>query len=85
MQILLESLASASGVKYGLTMHPIQRFIESQGLTQADFAKQVGLSRQQINNVVKGRSNPSLRTIRKIVEVTGGEITLLDLFSATSR
>ena len=66
-------------------MHPISKFLEGQGLTQADFAKQVGLSRQQINNVVRGRSNPSLRTIRKIVEVTGGEVTLLDLFSAMSR
>tara|TARA_B100000809_G_scaffold121754_1_gene119911 strand:- start:91 stop:291 length:201 start_codon:yes stop_codon:yes gene_type:complete len=66
-------------------MHPIAKFLESQGLTQADFAKRVGLSRQQINNVVRGRSNPSLRTIRKIVEVTGGEITLLDLVAAMSR
>jgi transcriptional regulator with XRE-family HTH domain len=66
-------------------MHPISKFLEGQGLTQADFAKQVGLSRQQINNVVRGRSNPSLRTIRKIVEVTGGEITLLDLVAAMER
>lgn len=66
-------------------MHPISKFLESQGLTQADFAKRVGLSRQQINNVVRGRSNPSLRTIRKIVEVTGGEITLLDLVAAMER
>jgi hypothetical protein len=39
---------------------PLAHRIARAGLTQAEFAKKIGVSRQQVNNWTSGRSNMSL-------------------------
>ena len=61
-------------------MHPIQRFVaESATRSQAKLAKQLGCQRQHISEVIAGRSSMSLKLAKRLVEVTGGEISLADL------
>tara|TARA_B100000949_G_C13845053_1_gene270284 strand:+ start:125 stop:328 length:204 start_codon:yes stop_codon:yes gene_type:complete len=62
--------------------HPIQRFVEAHSLTQSAFGRLVGLSRQQVNNVVRGRAGLSTAAMKRIVSASGGELTLADLVNA---
>jgi len=60
-------------------MHPILAYIEGRRITQAQFSSRVGISKQQINNVVRGRSRLSMPSALRVVTATGGEISLADL------
>jgi DNA-binding transcriptional regulator YdaS (Cro superfamily) len=48
-------------------------------MTQAQFSPIVGISKQQLNNVVMGRSRLSIRSALRVVTATGGEISLADI------
>ena len=60
-------------------MHPILLYLEGRRITQAQFSSRVGISKQQINNVVRGRSRLSMPSALRGVTATGGEISLADL------
>ena len=60
-------------------MHPILLYLEGRRITQAQFSSRVGISKQQINNVVRGRSRLSMPSALRVVTATGGEISLADL------
>lgn len=51
----------------------------NKGLSKAELASKIGVSRQTINNVVKGKS-PSLEVAIMIAQYFGKEVT--DIFSA---
>jgi plasmid maintenance system antidote protein VapI len=48
-------------------------------MTQAQFSPIVGISKQQINNVVRGRSRLSIQSALRVVTASGGEISLADI------
>jgi len=54
-------------------------YLEGRRMTQAQFSPIVGISTQQINNVVKGRSRMSLKSALRVVTASGGEISLADI------
>lgn len=45
-------------------------------LTREELAGKSGLSRFGIANIERGRSSPTIRTVFKIMEITGGEMTI---------
>jgi transcriptional regulator with XRE-family HTH domain len=61
-----------------LDVQRIERLRIKAGLTQAEVAAKIGLSRQRWNNVVKGRSaNISVKTLDRLAEALGTESTEL--------
>ncbi|MFA9391358.1 MAG: helix-turn-helix domain-containing protein [Prolixibacteraceae bacterium] len=47
----------------------IVKFIESQQLSAAEFADQIGVQRSSVSHVLNGRNNPSFSFIQKMLEV----------------
>ena len=60
-------------------MHPILRYLEAHGKTQAGFARRMGISKSFLSDVVHGRSFLGRKNSCKCVELTGGEVTLAEL------
>lgn len=53
-------------------------------LTQAEFAKKLGLSKQMISNYENGLYSPSMNTIKKLVQIAAEnniEINIEDFFT----
>ncbi len=46
------------------------------GLTQAELARRLGLTQSQLSRWERGRVEPSLETVRRIVRACGLELTL---------
>lgn len=61
--------------------HPIRRYCEKHGLTQAEFALRVGLSANYVRQITCGMHIPGRRAALRIVEKTGGEISLVELLT----
>jgi len=59
--------------------HPLQTYLAARRISQAKFSSRVGISKQQINNVLRGRSRLSMPAALRVVTATGGEISLADL------
>lgn len=56
----------------------VEFLLGTKGLSKAQLASEIGVSRQTINNVVKGKT-PSLEVAISIAEYFGKEVT--DIFS----
>ncbi len=61
--------------------HPIRAYCDRRKMLQQDFAQAVGVTPSVVSHYLSGEAKPSSRTALKIVEFTGGEITLGDLFT----
>ena len=60
--------------------HPIQTFLaERPRQTQASLARDLGVGRAHISEIVSGRSRMSMKLALRIVRLTGGEISLADI------
>lgn len=48
----------------------IKEALRIAGISQTELAKELNMSRQQITNIVLGKSNPSIKVLLKIIELT---------------
>lgn len=55
------------------------RYLSEQGITQAQFAEQIGVEQPTVARYVGGRV-PEPSVLRKIVEATGGAVQPNDFF-----
>ncbi len=62
--------------------HPLTRFRELAGISVADFAKQVGTTRQSIFRIEKWEQTPSLGLVSKMCAATNGTLKASDFISA---
>ncbi len=46
----------------------IEKFIEAEQVTAAEFADKIGVQRSSVSHVLNGRNNPSFQFIQKILE-----------------
>lgn len=65
-----------------MSKHPLTQYRNNRGISQAEFAKSVGVNRWTINSVETGRRSPSFGLIARIVRVCGGEVSADDLVRA---
>lgn len=56
-------------------MNALDRYLETQGIKNALFAAQVGASEATISRLRNGKQTPSYALVRRIAEVTHGEVT----------
>lgn len=61
----------------GLRAESVTALRSSRGLSQADLADRVGVSRQQINRIERGHADPHLSTVRALSQALG--VPLADL------
>lgn len=59
----------------------LKEYFEKKSLSQVSFAKKIGISKAHICNILKGKRTPSLALMRRIIEITKGEVTVGDLFN----
>jgi len=57
-------------------MHPIAQYCQKHEITQAAFARQVGLSEPYVCQLISGRDRCGRNAALKIVAKTGGEVQL---------
>lgn len=57
----------------------IKEYINSCGLTQAEFSKLLGVSESHICQIIKGIKNPSVKLSKKIEKITYGKISVIEL------
>lgn len=62
-------------------MHPLRKYLNEMQESVADFGARVGASRQTLYRLINGRQSPKPALARRIVEATGGAVTLDVLFS----
>jgi len=60
----------------------LQEYLARNGLSQAAFARRIGVSQQAVQRYVDGKRVPKRALAKKIVEVTGGQVTYQDLLEA---
>jgi transcriptional regulator with XRE-family HTH domain len=51
---------------------------EKQGMTQEELAKKLRTFQPRVSALESGRITPSLRTAARIMEITGGQVTMAD-------
>lgn len=61
-------------------MHPLKRYLRDVSEPIGDFAKRVCASRQTLYRIISGRQDPKPALARRIVEATGGAVTLSTLY-----
>ena len=59
----------------------INQWLLSQEITQDEFALKIGKSKSFVSQLRRGLSNPSLATLDRIYEVTGGAVTPNDFLT----
>jgi transcriptional regulator with XRE-family HTH domain len=60
----------------------VKRALQNSDLTQRDLAKEMGVTHQQVSNIVRGINKPSVDFLKKTSELTG---TPMDYFFDNSR
>jgi|DEB0MinimDraft_10_1074344.scaffolds.fasta_scaffold501169_1 DNA-binding XRE family transcriptional regulator len=55
-------------------------YLKKNRITQTKFASMVGVSRVQVNRLVRKKRTPSLKLAKKIERITQGKVTTDDYF-----
>lgn len=59
-------------------MSRLRAFRTNHGLSQADFAKSVGVKKATISRIEKGHRVPSMGLVSRMVEISQGELSADD-------
>ena len=69
-------------------MHPMHNagmklsdYLTKQGITDAAFAEQIGMSQSQVSRLRRGKCSPSFATIRRVAKATNNKVRLADWFA----
>jgi transcriptional regulator with XRE-family HTH domain len=55
-------------------------YLSLHDLSVAEFAKSVGMTRQGVHLLVRGKRRPRLETLQKIAAVTSGKVGVQDFY-----
>ena len=58
---------------------PLAEWIRAQGFTQRAVARRLGVSPSTLSRLLKGERSPSASLMRRVYELTRGEVTPMDL------
>jgi transcriptional regulator with XRE-family HTH domain len=72
--VLIENLLSLLKIYYQMELRIVE-LAHSKGLTMADIAKQIGISRVNLSNSLNG--NPTLSRLREVANILGVEVSEL--------
>lgn len=63
--------------------HPLQAYISASGDTLAAFAERAGVSQRSLARILSGGEAPEPDVARRVVEATGGAVSLAVLYGAS--
>lgn len=63
----------------------LRQWIEREGISVADLATEIGVSRQTIYNLVRGSQPPTLPIAARLEVVTGGAVDILSHLSSAEK
>lgn len=58
----------------------IREYLETNSISQSEFARTIGVKQPTVHKWVHGLSLPDVRHARVIVELTKGDVTLNDMY-----
>lgn len=58
----------------------LKEWLDKQGKSSAELARDLNYSHPQVWRVVTGRMQPGVKLAKKIVDITGGLVSLNDLY-----
>lgn len=58
----------------------LKEYVKSNNFSQYRFAKMMNISPANVSRWVSGKNIPSLNYIKKIKEITGGQVTIVDFY-----
>jgi DNA-binding XRE family transcriptional regulator len=61
--------------KHGVALMDLDEYLFRKRISQTDFAKDLGISRNHLGEILRGRRTPSVKLAKKIEELTQGEVT----------
>jgi transcriptional regulator with XRE-family HTH domain len=59
----------------------LREFLIKEKISQADFARKIGVTRARVSQIVNKKANPSIVLAKHIEEVTESAVTTMDLIS----
>ena len=59
----------------------LEEYLKTSGISQRTFAKRVGISSSSISMWLSGNRNPSTKIMKKIEDLTSGQVTMQELFN----
>ncbi len=65
-------------------MHPLKKYLSDLQEPVADFSARVGVSRQTLYRIINRKQSPKPALARRIVEATGGAVSLSDLWGVST-
>ena len=65
-------------------MNPLGKYLKSNGVSQRFFAKKVDTTPNNLNNLIRNKSTPSLRLAYEIEKKTAGAVTVYDWLAIRS-
>lgn len=65
--------------------HPLDTYLNDAGETRSDFAKQLGVSRQYVSNLINGHTGATLKKAFAIQEATKGKVLAADILAFEER
>lgn len=60
----------------------LDAYLTENGITETVFATVIGVHQSSVHRLRKGAIKPDIETLAKIVEATGGVVTLADFMTA---
>jgi transcriptional regulator with XRE-family HTH domain len=60
-------------------------YLKKEGLSDAEFARQLGVGRSSIGRYAAGKRKPRWEVLARIAKVTRGKVTALDFMDDRSR
>lgn len=58
----------------------LKEYVKINNFSQYRFAKMMNISPANISRWITGKNIPSLRHLKKIKEITGGQVTIVDFY-----
>lgn len=57
----------------------LKKWIKDNHLTQSEFADAININKHQLNKILNGRSNASVKLAMRIEDYTDGDISAIDM------
>jgi transcriptional regulator with XRE-family HTH domain len=61
--------------KHGVCHMDLDEYLFRKKISQTNFANELGISRNHLGEILRGRRSPSVKLAKKIEELTEGEVT----------
>jgi transcriptional regulator with XRE-family HTH domain len=70
-----EKNSTITSKMHGEILMDLDEYLFRKRVSQTEFAKELGISRNHLGEILRGRRSPSVKLAKKIEELSQGEVT----------